>query len=470
MPLKTFQFPEQDTANGDSIKFDIYYENGSTVTTAVDNLIWSMSTIKFQFEIPSNNGFRHSALKITVHNIDDDFESNSIYSSTYHGATFIKIYKNSSLYWHGRVVWDKSKKKKWFKEGATVTYRQYQIYCVDILEYMQYVTLATASTDSTERTVELILDDICTHFGITTLVMPSYFDWLFTEDAPASGYVMEAGGGNIGLSFVDGDFSISCLTFISELCLSMGLFVVVIEDTMTFTKRNDGTASEAISNDDIISVDKITTYNDIDYISMTAKMQFETDYGVSDLGDDYPVTRTTGTLSGNPARNFEISPNNVLPKLGIAHDAAAATYPSPSHPPTGVGVTFIVDTGEDFLDTDFAAPGMVANYNNFANESVIVGTVSTTRINFLENTIPSTGSDYFVDRKPGNGVFKFWGIMEYVKAIYADYFQPEMLNMHLIGFKSLTKKYTWDSNTYKPAGADIDLLKGTTKFIFREMA
>ncbi len=86
--------------------------------------------------IGKNSTFRFANTKITVFNIDNAFETNNIYDSNKIAETFIDIYKDGSIYWSGRVIWEKSRKTDWYKEGSTITYRAYKLYCVDKLEYL----------------------------------------------------------------------------------------------------------------------------------------------------------------------------------------------------------------------------------------------------------------------------------------------------------------------------------------------
>ena len=467
MATSTFTFPTMSTASG-NIYFTITYEHPTGGSTSVSKLVYNIGKINIPLESsPADQKLRYANTKINVFNIDDDFETNNIYYANSKNETFIKIYKAGSIYWSGLIDWEKSRKKDWYKDGATITYREIELYCVDVLSYLSnYDIDDTSITDGSS--IHTIFSEIATLLSMTYDFTGGTTTWTISETS----------GNAYDLTDLRLENLVTTTTidvFLKDLCLSLGLFAYTLDNKLYFSQRDNGTA-EAVDNDNVLEIEKPNIFDEIRYVKITATVNWDTVYSITTGLGDHVITSSSGTQDVNTSKNFEFATSQILNNIYVNHDANAAQNPNPAQNPTGGTQTVLQDTGADFHTSDPVETGMHLMYNYsgalYDEHSIVSAVPSATEINFYSVGVSvDTGENYTVLRKPGNGVYKSQKCVEKVKGIYAVYFTTgEPINLTLRGLYNLAKKFTYNGNSYKVGSAVIDIVNYETQMKLKQVA
>ncbi|HFQ92639.1 MAG TPA: hypothetical protein ENK32_01405 [Anaerolineae bacterium] len=476
MATKTFILPTLTTPAGE-LHARIWYSAASSSTTTINELVWNMDVIDIPFEvIGKNSTFRFANTKITVFNIDNAFETNNIYDSSKIAETFIDIYKDGSIYWSGRVIWEKSRKTDWYKEGSTITYRAYKLYCVDKLEYLSGKTLSDASYVD-DMTYATLIGNAAGLIGMSA-GLPTATEWALTE---ASGRKYALGSGGTAQLKIRGlTASDNLLLFLKDFCLAFGLSMYTLNNTLNFVRRNGGTAV-TLSDDDIVRpLEKVPVYNDVAYVDVSGHINFNTLYGVGgDLTDNYEIKKSSGTQDEvNAKRNFVLLNDTLYGNTFVDFDGGDSYYPNPHQVPTA-GTLTTLDYSLFYTSPHEVESGMLLQYNwdgsalIYDNGSVVKDVPSASRLEFYSTgTAPNTSKEFRVGRagSTGSRVYKIQKLVDYAHDIYAAYFGDETLKMSIVGVQSPGALFSWNGGSYKPARVTIDLARNKTAATVRKVA
>lgn len=475
MATKTYNLPTLKTASG-NVQIKIYHEDAATSTINIDDLEWDLSPIVMPFEVvDKSQAFRFSSCRIKVLNRNNAFETNGIYNETYKNKTFVDIYKDGAKFWSGRLVWEKSKKKEWYKSASGLKYFIYDLYCIDKLEYLNTMTLADASYADDQAYYTIFLN-IAGALGLS-LKFPTASDWKITEWAGRE-YALISGA--TGLLKVRGlNSSQNLLSFVKDFCLAFGLIVYNLNGELVFSNRAGGTANSLADRDILIPVEKVQDYNTIDYIEIIGHIDFGNLYN-SSLPNNYEVSGKYGTQNANDARrNFSVVDDVIFPGTFIFFDNADAQYPLPAANPNSGGTTTIGYT--DFHGAGHEVESgmkVMFNYDDFSllydDISVILDSGNGTDISFYSTgNAASTSKKFQVDRQGGNPagqqkyIYKIDKLVKYVRDIYKTYFYNETYDLKVFGIKEPGDLFAWDGKNLKAAKCSIDLKNNRTGLSLR---
>lgn len=473
MADKVFTLPTLKTPAG-TMQIKIYYSDATASDTTINDLVYNLNPLHIPFEvIGKNQTFRYANIKISVQNINNAFETNAIYSAAKKAETFIDLYKDGSLYWSGRLVWEKSKKKKWYKDSSGLKYSIYDLYCIDKIEYLNNYTLADASYADDQGLYD-ITGTIGNLIGLLR-VGPSFTDWKLTEWTGRE-YGIKYGGPNY--LKIHGLNSTMILTdFLKQFCLSFGLTMHNLNGKLYFYPRNKGTAVTLADRDILLPAERIQLYNITDYIEITGHIDFATLYGsTGNVNDNYIVTATSGTAGNAANKKMIITDDLMLPGVFIPYDSSDAEYPIPRQLPTSVGGDSIQYSGFETSPHQVES-GMKVNFNYvsplYGDSSVIINEIGGTNIGFYgTGNAASLTKEFQVDRtgSTANRIYKIDKLVKYVRDIYVAFFTDDMYKLNVFGLQDPAALFSWDSKTLKASNVKLDFQKNSTTLTLRSIA
>jgi len=459
------------TPAGD-IKFRIWFEDSAGSSKDLQSGVIKIKPIRFPLEInPSSRTFRFANFNIEFENLNNEFETESIFDLTRDTKTFFDVYVDSQLFFTGIIDYSTIKKLEWYDDNGFL-YRRISFNVLDRLAYLSFnsVTLNDISYSNT-ITLNTLLSNILTIIKVSNI----YFDPNLQFDEYPS-------GGSVVKSYKLKDLYINrqnltdqVIDFLKNFMVSCGIFIFTLNDTLYIVRRTNG-STISILGTDIIDIVQIEDYDAVSYVKIESTITtdpLDSDYGyLGSNSKQFTDVFSSGTKSNKAKRNFEVNGTGILDQIFSLSDGSQY----------GPYTAETIDEN-NLYDTDATGGGSYFHYNNiecgdtvrwgftgsyYQNISMIKDVPSQTQANFYR--LGSTGNYYNAqyDIWRGSGSagrrYKQYKLVKMAWETYKDYFLTDRAVLkvalkNLKNYQDIFKKYQLNNKNYRIKNATFNFLE-----------
>ncbi len=452
-----------------NVYFLIWYDDTTGSDTDVNLDALKIGKLKYKIDVDiSKQKQRFSSIAISFENKNNFFETSGILNSAKKNAIFMEMHIDGSVFFNGVLDWNQTKKTKWVPSGGNLRYNEITLVFKDRVADLNNYDLNDVGY-APANTVEDLLSKLAVKAGLNLNIVGNY---KITETNGRIYAVKNEAGVSAQFKISGLSGTANALQTLKDLMFALGGFFVNQSGNLNIIFR-DSIPTQSIDIADVIDINKVENYNNIQYIKVSA---------LKDWNSVYPgvpaktYSKSFGTKDNvNSKRNLELDLSALASGITVPKPATGNTgYPDPPDlPDSATNTTIDYASGNFYASSTYAEQGMVVGLNydsvvlDFDTFSIIEEVPSLDSLVFVDNGPVNVAKEFQVFRNKAGAVdpCKVKGIVEKTAGIYNNaLINKDDATVSLTGLRGFTNSLVILSDTFYPRSVEYDMEKNKTIF------